>query len=234
MLEEFWRSKQPYGIGDIKHDEETKKAKKAMSNESRSNEALSYWSVLLYNIGAQDAQLKKMAVEKKQNDLDHAAFLANRKAQQEKEEKEIQKGIEQLAVFRTLPNDLQKIELTLNRLTRYRRLFQAQYLEIPNYQDLKKKIGDYEAQVVNIAYKAYLLMEFKNCLNLINDLDKRKSEQDSRILAIKIYCMQKEKFPAATILAAMDQLLKLEPNNQRVFMLKKMLEAQEEYKQRIK
>ena len=135
--------------------------------------------------------------------------------------------------FKESPNNLQKIELTLNKVTPYRRQLK-QYSDIPNYEDLKKSVGEYEAQVLNIAYKAYILREFKECLTLVDGLNKKQSNKDSRVLAIKIYCMQKEKFPIQKIIETTDQLLQLEPNNQRAFMLKKMLEAQEEFKQKSK
>ena len=137
----------------------------------------------------------------------------------------------ELAVFSALPNTLEEIELTLNKITQYRRGLRA-YPEIPGCKELEQSIGEYEAQVVNIAYQAYISRDFDRCLKNIRAFNEKHRKEDARILAVEIFCMQKSNSPTKQVLEKIDLLLKLEPTNRRAFMLKRMLEAQEELKQR--
>ena len=137
----------------------------------------------------------------------------------------------ELAVFSALPNTLEEIELTLNKITQYRRVLRA-YPEIPGCKELEQSIGEYEAQVVNIAYQAYISCDFGRCLKNIKAFNEKHQKEDARILTVEIYCMQKSNSPTKQVLDKIDQLLKLDPNNRRAFMLKRILETQEELNQR--
>lgn len=228
LLSNYWATKIDPIYSTRWSDERIKVAQNKLSANGGEDEALAMWRKLVYNIYKQFINETELLKKRKEQDIIHDAISLQ--ARNELKDTFTQ-AVSMLNAFNTAPNSLEKIELTLNKITQYRRQLK-QYPDIPNYEDLKKSVGEYETQVINIAYKAYILREFKECLSLIDGLDKKLCSKDSRVFAIKIYCMQKEKFQALQIIGAIEQLLALEPNNQRAFMLKKMLEAQEEFRQK--
>lgn len=228
LLKEFWLSKSIYGIKDEKFDKQITDARKKFMSKEYELEALYCWSIILKNASKEHIENIELMKEKQRQKEERNKIMLKVKKREEEEENLLGQAIENLKVFEKTPNSLQKIELTFNKVTQFRRQLK-QHPDIPNYEELKKSIGEYEAEVINIAYKAYILRESKECLIKIKELDHKLSDNDPRILAIGIYCMQKEKYPVPQIIDTINQLLKLEPNNQRAFMLKKMLEAQEEF-----
>ncbi len=137
----------------------------------------------------------------------------------------------ELEVFLQLPNTLDKIEMSFNKIIKYRE-FLSKYPEFPIYQQLKQSIGEYEAQVINLAYQSYILLNFNQCLKNIQILMEKYHKTDARVLAVEVFCLQNIKTPIDQIIKKIDQLLEVEPKNQRAFMLKRILEAQEEFKHR--
>ena len=209
LLSSYWGSKIDPNYSTLWNVARIEESKEQLQKQGGHEEAIALWNKIVCNSFCN----KKTIIEK------NSKTNSNNEAIKDNSN-DFNKVDQFLNVFTELPNDLQKIELTLNKITKFRRQLK-QYPDIPNYEDLKKSIGDYEAQVINIAYKAYILREYKWCLKSISSLAKEQSEKDSRVLAVKIYCMQKEKFPTQQIIATIDQLLKIEPKNPRAFMLKR-------------
>lgn len=203
---------------------------KNSKNDVDETQSLQIWKTILDNLNEYDIKQERVKFALSQvnpsNTVQAAPTQTNTKT-----ENSLESVRKELTNFSTLPNPLEEIELTLNKITKYRRDLR-QYPDIPIHKELEQSIGEYEAQVVNIAYQAYISRDFNRCLKNIKAFNEKHQKEDARILTVEIFCMQKNNSPTKQVLEKIDLLLKLEPNNRRAFMLKRMLEAQEELKQR--
>ena len=105
-------------------------------------------------------------------------------------------------------NTLAKILTAMRDVKRqpFKKKFDA---SLPNYQSIKDKKGQTEANMLNAFYKAIVLEAFDDVLQHFHQLDNR----DERVLILKYYCQTALSKKMEDRLETIREILKLNPDN---------------------
>ncbi len=163
-------------------------------------------------------QLQKENANKTKQEREKRAKLI-----QDQYQKNFDNAVKKLDALLTPPNSLSKMELLFAGVPPYSRIIKK-YKNIPNYKKLKAKYTkSNEAEIINIGFQAYILRTYAKCLQEI--AKQSNKDTDERLLSIKVFCMQMEKYDAQLIIKELNKILKIAPKNHKAFMLKRMLKA---------
>ena len=116
-------------------------------------------------------------------------------------------------------NTLEKITGALVELARLKAPVES---PMPNYGKIAKAAGKAEADLIDAYYQAYMAKKAEAILARTAAMDQR----DERVLMLKYYCQSGLNRPRKEIIATLDSILKLNPQNDRALKLKLYLETE--------
>lgn len=226
LLEKYWLSKNDFRISDDRFALKIQEAQTFFEKNGISD-VLNIWREVVDNSIAIKVSIREVAFAKKFMDDFEKERMAerNRRLSLQSDNRRLswENGVKKLDSFCSKPNSLEKIQQTLAPLRTFRDELKVND-DIPNLEKLKKLYpNDNETEILNIAYKVYLLRDFENALKMINVLSRQNP--DLRLSLMKVYCLQQLRRSEREIIAALDEVLKINPKHMQSIMIKGALEA---------
>ncbi len=226
ILCNYWASKIAPQYSTRWTDQAVNTATEKMANGGK-EKALAIWQSFVKKMYATQVEYDAYDQRIIKNQIEAKAYNERKEAMLKKEDERFEKVLKTFDTLLIPPNPLEKIELLLSQNAIFRKKFKK-YANIPNYGQLKLRYkNSNEAEILNIAFQSYILEDFEKCIKEINKMNNNNS--DLRLLSVKVYCMQRLGYFGTALIVELNKILKIDPENRRVFMLKKMLEAQKEY-----
>ncbi|MGL4854634.1 MAG: hypothetical protein ACRC37_05215 [Lentisphaeria bacterium] len=201
------------------------KARKELSYSNRTKAVL-LWENLIRELSLENRTVLEHEITKKvlkeRSESDREFHRARTEENEPFREEQLKQFINSLTKLESLPNSLAKIEELFKKAGFVKKELKG-YRNIPNYERLKSIYKESEeAEILNIAFKSYILGDYTESLHAINCID--NYGKDIRLLSIKVYCLKKLNRSKVEILQEVDKILVLEPENVEAKVLKIYLE----------
>lgn len=205
---------------------EVEKCRSKFQNPELHEKAIALWLHLLKSSERMifESELENYQAQRREENI---KFI---KAKNEKEAQErLKKALSNLSKLKSSELSIDLITSVLNSIYFAHRELEA-YADIPNYDELKAFYkGSNKAEIINLYYSYIVKNKRKELIDKIDRIDPKGSDQ--LLLKLKLNIMSRLNYPNGELLGVIDQLLKLDPENYEVFMLKRKLSAEEEYEQ---